>query len=87
VDLKQINQLANFALLEWPDNIDISDKPPMDYVPMIRERFSVEEWSQMHELHALPERWHEISFETFLNERRKLMAAITKRGFESLKQP
>ena len=24
-DLKRINQLANFALLEWPENIDISD--------------------------------------------------------------
>lgn len=87
VDLKQINQLANFALLEWPDNIDISDKPPMDYAPVIRERFSAEEWSRMHELHALPERWNEMSYETFLHERRKLMAAITKRGFESLKQP
>jgi hypothetical protein len=87
VDLKQINQLANFALLEWPDNIDISDMAPMDYAPVIRERFSAEEWSRMHELHALPERWNEMSYETFLLERRKLMAAITKRGFESLKQP
>ena len=26
------NQLANFALLEWPENIDISDTPPTEYV-------------------------------------------------------
>ncbi len=87
VDLKQINQLANFALLEWPDNIGISDKPPMEYVPKIRERFSAEDWNRMHEFHALPEGWSEMQYETFLQERRKLMAAITRRGFESLKQP
>ncbi len=87
VDLKLINQLANFALLEWPENIDISDKPPTEYVPKIRERFSADDWSRMHEFHALPEGWNEMQYETFLHERRKLMAAITRRGFESLKQP
>lgn len=86
-DLKRINQLANFALLEWPDNIDISDMPPSEYVSQIRPRFSDEEWSRMHEFHALPGDWHEMPYETFLHERRKLMAAITRRGFESLKQP
>lgn len=87
VDLKRINQLANFALLEWPENIGISDTPPTEYVPSIRKRFSEEDWSRMHEFHALPAGWHEMSYETFLHERRKLMAAITRRGFESLKQP
>ena len=38
-DLKKINQLANFALLEWPENIDISDTPPAEYVPEIQPRF------------------------------------------------
>ena len=41
----------------------------------------------MHECHALPEGWHQMSYDTFLQERRKLMAAIIRRGFESLKQP
>lgn len=34
-DLKRINQLANFALLEWPENIKIGDTPPAEYVPQI----------------------------------------------------
>ena len=84
-DLKRINQLANFALLEWPDNLAISDSPPSDYVPRIRERFSQSEWERMCEFHALPDGWHEMDYEAFLHERRKLMAAITRRGFESLK--
>jgi hypothetical protein len=85
-DLKQINQLANYALLEWPDNIDISDSPPSEYVPEIMSRFTAKEWSLMHELHALPEKWETLSYQTFLVERRKLMAGIIRRGFESLKQ-
>ncbi len=83
-DLKKINQLANFALLEWPENIGISDAPPSDYVPKIHERFSAEKWGQMHELHALPEDWHQMPYETFLHERRKMMAGIVRQGYETL---
>lgn len=84
-DLKLINQQANFALIEWPDNIDISDDPPSQYVPKIRARFSPDEWQRMHELHALPDNWNNMNYLDFLVERRKLMAAIIRRGFESLK--
>jgi hypothetical protein len=84
-DLKKINQLANFALLEWPDNIDISDTPPADYAPEIQPRFDSGEWKRMHEHHALPEKWYEMPYEIFLQERRKLMAAIIRHGFETLK--
>ncbi len=86
-DLKRINQVGNFALLEWPDNIDISDDAPTDYVPKIQPRFSATEWTCMHEQHALPAGWHTMPYDAFLIERRKLMAAIIRKGFESLKQP
>ena len=39
----------------------------------------------MHELHALPEGWHELSYPDFLEKRRHLMADIIRRGFESLR--
>ena len=32
-DVKQINQIANMALVEWSDNIKISDQPPAEYWP------------------------------------------------------
>ena len=83
-DLKLINQMANFALLEWPDNLDISDTPPHEYVPKIQERFSGAEWAAMHKLHALPEGWECMSYPEFLLRRRELMAAIIRRGFETL---
>jgi hypothetical protein len=84
-DMKRINQMANFALLEWPDNIDISDEPPSNYVPKLVARFNPDVWTRMHELHALPTGWQQMSYDDFLVERRKLMAAIIRRGFESLR--
>ncbi len=83
-DLKQINQQANFALLEWPDNIDISDDAPSKYVRELKSRFSDSEWRTFHEHHALPPQWEQMEYQTFLSERRKLMAQIIRGGYESL---
>lgn len=41
-DQRSRNQMANYALVEWPDNIDISDKAPADYVPELQTRFAAE---------------------------------------------
>ena len=83
-DRKVVNQNANMALLEWTDNIEILDEPPSSYVSKIKKRFSQEAWEMMCELHALPEGWENVPYEEFLAERRKLMAQIIKRGFETL---
>lgn len=83
-DLKVINQMANFALLEWPENIAISDDPPDEYVAKLRGRFPEAEWQRMHELHALPAGWESMLYGEFLAARRKLMAGIIRRGFEAL---
>jgi hypothetical protein len=84
-DLKQINQMANYALLEWPDNIDISDAPPSEYVPEIKARFRASEWDKMQEAHALPGGWEHMDYAEFLEKRRQLMASIIRRGFETLR--
>ena len=52
---------------------------------MSANQIPAEEWSRMHEHHALPDGWHTMTYDTFLIERRKLMAAIIRKGFESLK--
>lgn len=83
-DLKLINQVANFALLEWPDNLQIGKKPPREYLPEIRSRFTEEEWERMCRLHALPKDWEHFPFEEFLRQRRPLMAEIIRKGYESL---
>jgi hypothetical protein len=83
-DLKQTNQIANFALLEWPDNNDIRDNPPYKYLPDIQTRFDPEVWKIMTNLHALPDGWEHMDYQNFLTERRKLMAGIIRKGFELL---
>jgi hypothetical protein len=76
--------MANFALLEWPENIAISDDPPSIYVPKLRSRYKPGDWQVMHEAHALPDQWESLSYAEFLTVRRRLMAGIIRRGFESL---
>lgn len=83
-DLKVINQMANYALLEWPENIAISDAPPDEYVPLIRPRFQPEEWQRMVEFHALPHGWETMNYGDFLKGRRVLMGTVIRRGFETL---
>jgi hypothetical protein len=84
-DRRLVNQMANYALLEWPENLDIRDTPPAEYVSAIKPRFSPNAWAQMCELHALPEDWQEMDYADFLAQRRHLMADIIRRGFESLR--
>ena len=85
VDLKIINQVANFALLEWPDNLEISNTPPFEYLELMRNRFSDYEWETMYKFHALQDGWEKLSYSEFLNSRRELMAQVIKLGFEKLK--
>ena len=76
--------MANYALLEWPENIAISDRPPSEYIPQIRGRFSAGEWKTMSDLHGLPENWENMGYQDFLQERRRLMAGIIRQGFQTL---
>ncbi|MGD9676231.1 MAG: hypothetical protein AB7V19_06065, partial [Candidatus Bipolaricaulia bacterium] len=83
-DVRLVNQQANLALVEWPDNLDVSDNPPFEYVPEVRTRFGEPAWRKMEEMHALPEQWETMPYEAFLEQRRKLMAGIIRRGYEAL---
>ena len=85
-DTQMTNQIANYALLEWPDNIDINDAKPSEYVPLVLKTRNInqEQWQKMCYEQALPENWQEMSYESFLPVRRKLMAAMIRKGYESL---
>jgi hypothetical protein len=85
-ELRDTNQIANYALVEWSDNIDISDRPPAEYFPRYIERFSPEELSQMYYWHALPERWETSDYQDFLALRRGGMARVIRDGFQRLCQ-
>ena len=83
-DSRELNQIANFALVEWSDNIDISDRSPAQYFPLYAARFSKSEMEQMRYWHALPPGWEKMEYATFLTERRRWMARVICDGFTRL---
>jgi hypothetical protein len=80
---RSINQLANLSYVEWPENIEISDTPPVSYWPRYADQFSAEDLFH----HALPQDWAQMDYEEFLQERRELMAQVIRKGFETIGAP
>lgn len=88
-DTRQINQIANMALVEWNDNIAISDDAPDKYWPeqvASKTHLDSSRLSTQLEHHALPDGWTELSFADFLAQRRKLIAAVVRKAFERVSQ-
>lgn len=82
--VRDINQIANYALVEWDDNIAISDGPPSAYWPEYAKRFTSAELVDMAKWHALPADWWTLSYEDFLKARRPLIAGVIRAGYQKL---
>lgn len=82
----KINQMANYAFIDWKDNMDILDDAPSVYYPIVCAGLSDEQIRKMEDENALPHGWETMLYEEFLIERRKLMAAKIKAAFEILKK-
>ena len=82
----RINQMANYAYIDWKDNMEILDEAPSKYYPIICQGRTQEEILQMEQENALPHGWENMTYEAFLEKRRKLMAEIIQQGFEVLKK-
>ena len=81
---KEINQVGNYAFIEWTDNMDISDDAPSIYFKREIAGMSEAEVKDMLRLHAIPFGWEDLDYQVFLSERRKLMAAVIREGYEKL---
>jgi hypothetical protein len=82
--VRDTNQIANFAYLEWGDNNNVSDKAPTDYLPIMKSHVSSTEMEQMNHWHALPTNWENLDFKDFLEKRRELMAQVIAEGYSTL---
>ena len=80
------NQIANFAFIEWKDNIHISDAPPADYFSTYTSNIPSDKLEKMKYWHALPDNWESMTYRLFLDERRKLMATVTRDGYKQLER-
>lgn len=83
-DIRQVNQIANYAVVEWPDNLKISNQAPAAYAPALHAGFSPKDRDDMLRWHALPVNWWEMPFEDFLRERRVLMANLVRDAYREL---
>ena len=62
----QRNQIANYAFVEWPDNLSTGDSPPCDYFPTLFGKLSPQQQNQARSWHALPEGWEHMDYWDFL---------------------
>ena len=83
-DQTQRNQIANYALVEWNDNINISDTEPSKYLPNYLSRLTNEDKVKMYFWHALSENWEEMDYFDFLIDRRKRIAQVVKDAYETI---
>lgn len=83
-DTRETNQIANFAMVEWGDNLKISDQPPTEYVPVLTDRFGGRELERMFYWHALPDGWEGMEYADFLRQRRELMAKVIRDAYRYL---
>lgn len=82
--IRDTNQIANYALVEWGDNVKIAGKAPSEYLPAMEERFSQKEIEQMYRFHALPSNWEHMEYKDFLEKRRELIAQVIAEGYATL---
>lgn len=81
-----INQMGNYAFIDWKDNMEILDDAPSVYYPIVCEGRTEKEILQMEQENALPHGWDSMTYEDFLLNRRKLMAVKIKEAFERLRK-
>lgn len=89
-DQRLANQIANFALVDWHDNISISDAAPSEYWQAQIEAkpyLSGERLKRQLHWHALPEGWTDLPYSQFVEQRRPLMAEVVREAFEQLRSP
>ncbi len=89
---RETNQIANYAYVEWADNLKIADKDPRTYMAKFEDDlaeagFSKAVVGEMYELHALPAKWQEMEYDEFLEARRPMMSALIRRGFDKIGAP
>lgn len=84
-DDRDKNQIANYAYIEWGDNMTIGDEAPAEYFEDIFNRkTSIEEREAIMKYNALPQKWYNMAYNDFLIARRKMMSEVIKEGYSKL---
>jgi hypothetical protein len=84
-DLRETNQIANYALLEWGDNGDIGATAPASYLPVMKARTKPDELVRQYRWHALPDGWESMPYKDFLAARRERIARFVMDAYSKLR--
>ena len=79
----EVNALANFTFLTRETNLDISNRPPHEYLPEYMEHHP--DAVKSHWLPENPELWKIENYKEFLQERQKLMADAANNFLDQLR--
>lgn len=80
----ETNQIANYALVEWSNNVSIGAKPPSEYAPPLFVDMTGEARAQSAFWSALPSDWKTMEYKPFLGARRRMIADVIRAGWETL---
>jgi len=80
----ETNQIANYALVEWSNNISIGGRPPSEYAPPLFSNMDAEARTQSAFWNALPPNWELMEYKPFLGARRRIIADVIRAGWEAL---
>lgn len=83
-ETRDINQIANFTMMEWGVNAEAGGVAPADYAPRLSARFDPKTLERMYYWHALPDGWTEMDYRDFLRERRERMARVIREAYLTL---
>lgn len=83
-DIKKVNQIANYASIEWPENIAIGKSAPSQYAPSLDALLSAAARQKAYFWHALPSLWWTLPYNDFLVQRRLGMAKVIEKAWIEL---
>lgn len=83
-DDRDRNQIANFAYVDYPTNISITDSAPSQYISDLKKFYGLSKFAEMSRQNALPDNFENMNYFEFLSARRILMAKKVKEAFEML---
>jgi Putative DNA-binding domain len=83
-ETRDTNQIANYTMMEWNHNSKIANKPPSEYVPVMKAGLKDQEIERMYYWHALPDNWESLAYPDFFRQRRELMATVIRDAYRIL---
>ena len=83
----EINQVANYAYVEWSDNnLNLLKKHPREYFDELKHEMPRNKFSNILKMNGLWEDWSITEYPEFLEKRRKLMAEVIKLAWDKLSE-